>query len=183
MRLLLLVLLASALPTLAHAQRDAALEPGDRIRISAPMAFRSAVVGTYLGGDATRVVLLEDTPQQDTLEVPRGLIVGMEVSRGYQAAEGDRIRDGVVQGLFSGLLVGGGVGVVRGYLKAQDEDEDVNIAAVAARTAAVLGVVGAGLGGIMGQSARERWERLPIPIPAMNLNMERAFALSVRVRF
>jgi hypothetical protein len=163
MRFLAPLLLISFLPGLAAAQQAPSPAPGDRIRVSAPQVFARPLTGIYLGSGSGRVVVQEDVQRQDTVEIPLELVRRVEISRGYPSSTMERVRRGALQGLGGGLLVGGSIGLIRGYgAQYRNPDAGVNVPAVTARTAARLGVVGTVLGSAFGLRARERWERLPI---------------------
>ena len=115
-----------------------------------------------------KLVVWEDVQRHDTVEIPLELVTRVEVSRGSPSSAAERIRRGALQGLGGGLLVGGGIGLIRGYgAQYRNPDAGVNVLAVTARTAARFGVAGAVLGSAFGLRVRERWERLPIPRPAV----------------
>lgn len=135
------------------------LEPGTRVRVTAPTLEPSRVAGD--------VALLHP----DTLVLQRGdrrvavanaRIDLIEVSRGL-----DR-RRGAMRGTILGALVGAGLGVTFGALGAQDLPTGVG-------TSAALGFLGGGLlGGGLGAGvgavfAPERWQGYRIEHPATDV--------------
>jgi hypothetical protein len=178
--LALVTLAAAAVP--ARAQE---LQPGTRVRISAPIIrSNSRFTGRVMSDSSGRVVLrLDPTIQQDTREdtisIPRNLIRRVEVSTGQvPKSRAPAARAGAVAGLLGGvavgLVIGGEVGSSAGNRNPW----------MTVLWTAPLGIVaGAGTGALIGAAPHEQWRVVRPPrVSALSARADgRGVRLGVRV--
>ena len=170
----LLLAAAAARPALAQ-QGPVTLEPGDRVRMSAPPHTPHRVQGElvlYQGDsiavreEGTGTVYLAPVTSVRSLAKNVGLDRGRSVERGVQL----------------GLFLGASLGAVAGPLMAKDEDTGQFYEKIALSTGggAVLGVaLGAAYGALF---ARERWLGLRMPIrPTMGTTAGGAATVSLSI--
>jgi hypothetical protein len=152
---LALVALSAARPAAAQA-----LQPGTRVRISAPIIRNnSRFTGRVMSDSAGRVVLqLDPTIQQDTREdtvsIPRNLIHRVEVSVGQvPKSRAPAARAGAVGGLLVGVAVGL---VIGGEVGSNAGDRNPWMTVI---WTAPLGIAaGAGTGALIGAAPHEQWQ-------------------------
>jgi hypothetical protein len=155
---LLLVITALALSAPAAGQE---LQAGTRVRVAAPIIRgNSRFTGTVVSAENGRVLLrLDPTIKQDTrldtISIPRHLIRRVEVSLGRVPgrSRGPAARTGA----FAGVIAGIGLGLVLGSGTA-DDGAARNPWTTALWVAPALGAAGAGVGALIGQEERERWQ-------------------------
>ena len=149
--LALLVSLALTAPALAAQPPRIPVPVGVRVRVSAPPRI-GWTTGTVAGSDSARIILrAAGGARPDT--IPLGGVQALDVSRGRS-----RLRPGLVGALLGGI-VGGTLGhlAVESYPAGYQSSGDL--------LAPVAGFIGGALiGGTIGAlTARERWERVPVP--------------------
>ena len=162
---LVLAIVALALSAPAAGQE---LQPGTRVRISAPIIRRtSRFTGRVVGEENGRVTLrLDHSVKQDTradsIVIPRELIRRVEVSLGVvpQRTRAPAARAGAI----AGLLVGVGVGLVIGAETGVTAG-DRNPWTTALWTAPLGALAGAGVGAAIGVAPHEQWETVRPPRP------------------
>ncbi len=159
-RLSILALLCSCLASLAPGplagQGDPGLEPGTRIRVTAPSVYPGRAVGQLQTIDATglRMSLQGD----GDLTVPRDAVSRIDVSEGN--------RSHWVRGAAIGGLVGLTTGVIA-VVAAESSDEELELlpgfdTVVETTAVIVMTVVGAGAGALIGALIRtEQWKPVP----------------------
>ncbi len=152
----LVAMLVIVAPPDLFAQQAMPVAPGDRVRLSAPGVVAGQVVGTIkeLSPD-TCVLQVEGRPWPVVL--PLGSVTQLEVSRGHESKS------------RMGILVGGGLGFLGGYLVGtqtslcetcggSDEKQKTGLA-----FGTICGLLGAAAGGELGAKSRaERWEEVPV---------------------
>ncbi|HYR06356.1 MAG TPA: hypothetical protein VEQ60_01230 [Longimicrobium sp.] len=158
----LVILSLAVLCAPLHAQDASRLQPGDRIRVTAPQAFRTPVTGTVAETAPDVLTLARGGGAVDTVNIPMALVRKVEVSRGH-LSRGHGVRRGAVQGLAAGVVVGALVGGILGVGVDAREGENVNEVSESLTSAAQFGAIGLVAGGLMGMRERERWERLALP--------------------
>ncbi len=170
-----IALLAGALVLTASidlfAQQEPPVAPGDRVRVTAWSVVPGRPVGTIvsLGAD-TCVVALEG--RAEPLMLPLASVTRLEVSRGQRSNVGKGALTGGLIGTALGLLVGG-------YVSTDPEffGEDAF-----AKTVAVLGGVGAGVGLLIGAMSRsDRWQEVPLDRLRVSTVPHRNGGLAIRV--
>jgi hypothetical protein len=177
----LVILTLAALCPPARAQDVSRLEPGDRIRVTAPQAFRAPLVGTVAETAPDMLTLARGGDAVDTVNIPLALVRKVEVSRGH-LSRGRGMRRGAVQGLAAGVVVGALVGGILGVGVDAREGENVNEVSESLTSAAQFGAIGLVVGGLMGMRERERWERLALPDVSVGVQgRSRVLAFSLRI--
>lgn len=154
------------------AQQEMPVEPGDRVRVSAPGVVEGQVVGTIekLSPD-TCVLQVED--QLWPVVLPLASVTRLEVSRGSGSKTG------------LGILIGAGVGFLGGYLIGTqsslcEECGGSSSGKTGLAFGTFLGLLGAAAGGELGAKNRvERWEDVPIERLRVSIRMYRASALGI----
>lgn len=147
----------SAAASSARAQHTE-VQPGARVRISAPGIVAGRYVGTVLTRSADTVEL--GAPGTSPIKVPLARITSIEVSRGSSRA----------LGAGRGVLWGAPIGLVVGVVAAAGTDSDPYCfdycstsgsykAGIVAASTVAGALWGAGIGALVG---RERWERFEI---------------------
>jgi hypothetical protein len=155
------------------AQQEMPVEPGDRVRVSAPGVLAGQVVGTIkeLSPD-TCVLQVEGRPWPVAL--PLASVTQLEVSRGHKSKSG------------IGILIGGGVGFLGGYLIGTQTtvcetcggSESKGKTGLAFGT--ILGLLGAAAGGELGSRNKvELWEEVPIERLRLSIRIYRASGLGI----
>ncbi|MEJ7813164.1 MAG: hypothetical protein WKG32_22330 [Gemmatimonadaceae bacterium] len=150
------LLLAGATGLAAQARTLPSLEPGARVRVTAPSLSRGLRVGTVAGvrGDSLD---LKVAGRDTTVTVSASELTRLEVSRG-QRRQGRK-------GMGMGLLIGAAGGAVLGYASGDDESGFIAFSAgeKAVLSGVVFGVLGTVIGGLAGLSSQtDRWVSLPL---------------------
>jgi hypothetical protein len=148
--LLVLTLLSFVAPQAARAQQDTTgLVPGRRIRIH--QEGNQKLVGSFVAMDSASLAMV--TTAGDTVRVPRSNVTGLDLSQGTKSNAG--------KGAITGLLIGGGVGIVLGLAASSDAEGsffDVGAGTWAAGSGLFFGAVGAGIGALIGSGSRsDKW--------------------------
>jgi hypothetical protein len=174
---LLLALLAFAFPAAAQE-----LQPGTRVRITAPtVRGDSRFVGTVVSTEDGRIRLrLDPAARQDarldTISIPRGQVRRVEVSLGRAPGGG---RAGAARaGALAGIAAGVGLGMALG----SGRDGVKHPWTTALWLAPTLGAVGAGTGALAGRGEHEQW-RVVQPTRVAGLPLGRSVTLSIRLSF
>lgn len=130
-------------------------EPGARVRITTEHPSKHPEIGTLISADADSLRFTSATGT--AVAIPTTSVTRLEYSRGRRSNAG--------HGAAIGGLIGAGTGLFLGILASRDDDNFYEIGPEEiAGVTALLGAVGAGLGGIIGATShRERWELVPIP--------------------
>jgi hypothetical protein len=170
----LLVTSLAIVPLFAVAsQEPRAINPGDRVRVTAPSVSGGRFAGTVLTVDPDSLVVQTGT---ETRRLPRASIERLDLSSGRKSH--------TLLGAGVGFLVGAAVG---GGLVASDPTscDEVHAACIAVG-AAVLGAGGGLVGALTGALVRtERWAEVPLDRVRLGLIPDRrgALALSLSLRF
>ena len=137
---------------------DTWIDPGDRVRVTAPSLDLDKDVGTVAALVAdTFVVELED--QADALDVPLSEVTRLEVHQGHKSRAG------------TGALIGAGAGAATGVTVAlvdcAGDECHLDGSDVTGAVVLVLGaggaLAGAGLGALIGAAIKtDRWELVPL---------------------
>lgn len=161
MRIIFLLIAASAAIAAPCAAQE--LQPGTRVRVTAPIIrATSRFTGNVVSEENGRVLLrLDPAVRQDTrldtISIPRELIRRVEVSLG----PGGRARGPAARtGAFAGLIAGTIVGLIAGSNSSADRPAR-NPWMTALWTAPLLGAAGAGTGALLAPDVRERWQTAP----------------------
>jgi hypothetical protein len=156
---LALVLLCTPL----HAQPAPTVQPGDRIRLNVPEAFRDPVIGTVVESSAGTLTLARsDGGRADTVNIPVVMIRSADISRG-QFSRGSSVGRGAVIGLGTGVMVGAVFGGVQALGADEFGGSGVDEVSTSAKFALRFGALGLAAGAIFGLRGRERWESLALP--------------------
>ncbi len=152
---LILSLLLSAADVVA--QEGTVLNPGKRVRVSAPELDLRKQVATIVSVDADTLTV-EINGWVAPVAIPTASVTRLEVRR---RRSGSRVWKGAGLGFLAGAVVGG----VSGYLLAHEGSTNSNgdygpLGAVAG------GVLGGGVGALIGAlvAVGDRWESVPLPI-------------------
>ena len=169
-----------------------AVQPGARVRISAPEMYNNAPVagtGAWQVGEVTAVDTGWVTVRLESSQVktfPFASIQQMEVSRGAMSN-----REGSRRGIVAGAAVGAVVGAVFiGVMKAAQGNDCGNgqsgctprtpfIKPNAANLALTMGagaVLGGGVGAALGSTSHERWVAVPLPGSRVSVGVSRESA-------
>ena len=149
--LLVLSLVSLAVAQGGQAQQDTTgLVPGRRIRVH--QQDNHTLVGNFASMDSASLALV--TTAGDTVAVPRGDIAGLDLSQGSKSNAG--------KGAITGLLIGGGLGVVLGLAAASGAEDtfffDYGAGTYAVGAGLFFGAVGAGIGALIGSGKRtDKW--------------------------
>ncbi len=132
-------------------QRRAPLDPGSRVRVSAPGVFAAPVTGTVVAADADWLQLASADPAEKTW-VRLRFVDEVEVSRG--TARRQRTWKGSSWGAFLGF----GMGVIAGALASKELPTTTGQSVALGGLG--VGLVGGGIGAAIGAAipARERWQ-------------------------
>jgi len=154
-----------ALPCTSTLAQAPELARGSRVQVTAPAHGAERVVGTVLSLHSDTLVLAV-AGITDSIRLPWSGLTEVQVSRGQQRQVGG--------GLVMGGAAGAGLGIVLGY--AAGDDPPGWFALSAGNKAAIggvfLGMLGAGIGGLMGaRSAKEKWESVPLGAVATRIGM------------
>ena len=125
------------------AQARPSIEPGSRVRITAPSLGLNEAIGTVQGATREELVVQLEYPRR-VATVDRSDITGMDVSVGQERK--------VLKGLGVGMLIGAGSGVVIGLASGDDEGTFLAFTAEekALMAGLVLGLAGGAVGLIVG---------------------------------
>lgn len=173
---LAVALLALAAPAFAQE-----LQPGARVRVTAPVVRGSSrLVGTVASMDSARIVLRLDpdarqTARGDTISIPLALVRQVEVSLGRNAGRGRR--EGVRTGAITGVALGTALGLVLG--SGSDPNGTRSPWTTALWLAPAAGALGAGAGALVGTSQPEQWRVVPHSIAGVPLG--RNVTVSIRL--
>ncbi len=180
---LIIALLLVASPNLL-AQDSSQVLPGTRVRVTAPAVDANPLKGTVVAVSPETLTLAVEGLVGETwdprLEIPVESVTGLELSRGKYSRLG--------KGALIGGLIGGGLGFGLGVAAAAESGGFYDPGAEAIpMAAALLGVMGAGVGGVIGLlSPGERWEEVPldrIRIEAgVDVTSDGSVALRMRLR-
>jgi putative intracellular protease/amidase len=154
---------ARSLPPVATSTRvRVSLLAADSSRGFAPFArFRpdrtQPIIGTFEGSSGDTLFLFVGTGS-DPLRIPRTAILDLHVSRGrpprWEAA---------LRGAVRPALVGAALGALRTSIRREDDERGP------ARVAVSSAALGAAWGAVRAAwSPRERWERVPVPVPSVD---------------
>ena len=177
--LLLLTLLAIAFPAAAQE-----LQPGTRVRITAPIVRGdSRFVGTVVSTEGGRIRLrldpaVKQDTRLDTISIPRNLVRRVEVSLG-RTSTGSRAA-AARTGALAGIAAGVGLGMALGSGTGRDGVK--NPWTTALWLGPALGAVGAGTGALVGHGEHEQW-RVVQPPRVAGLPLGRSVTLSIRLAF
>jgi hypothetical protein len=173
---LAVALLALAAPALAQE-----LQPGARVRVTAPIVRGSSrFVGTVASMDSGRIVLrLDPTVRQDargdTISIPLALVRRVEVSLGRTTGRGRR--DAARTGALAGVALGTALGMVLG--SGSDQNGAKNPWTTSLWLAPAVGALGAGAGALVGTSQHEQWRVVPHSLAGVPLG--RNVTVSIRL--
>jgi hypothetical protein len=161
------------------------LEPGRRVRVTAPAADMNEVEATVVGLQHDTLALAHEAfyvdahgrRSRDTLVamLPVAAITNIAVHAGTRSHK------------TTGILIGGASGLLIGALSTAtyySSDED-GYGGYVLGGAAVTGAIGAGLGWLIGSLVRsDRWEEIPLDRVQVGLVAARdGVGMGVRVRF
>lgn len=181
LRTILIVLAVATVCTPLRAQDELRVEPGDRIRVTAPQAFRSPVVGTLVGRAPDMLTVARRTGGgADTVNIPVAVVSQLEVSRGHLSG-GQGLRRGALRGATAGVVVGAILGGALALGADEQDGKEANEFAEAAQMGAGFGAIGLVVGGLLGTGERERWERILPPTVSVGV-VHRAPSLMVSLR-
>lgn len=164
-----LAILALTPLTRTTAQERPPVEPGARIRVTAPSVFSDRIVGTVVSWESERLVLrLGPEKLYGTTTFPIDSIIKLEISSGKKSYFGE------------GALIGSLVGGIIGYLACGPIDYCDD----GARPAAIFAVPGFALGAIIGRASSSTiWEDVPLRQPRVSFGPQRDGGLGLSVRF
>ena len=168
---LVLICIFGAAPTEMAAQESLPVEPGVRVRVTAPDC-------SLRGQAATFRALRVDTLVLETTECPLSSVTRLDVSRGE--------RSQWARGLGVGFLGGALIGAVYGGTHAGTDAWDLPTEDAVGLGAAFFGVGGGLVGGIAGYFIKaDRWEEVPLERLSVSLAPQRddGFALGFSVTF
>jgi hypothetical protein len=166
---LLVTSLAIAPLAAVASQEPAVINPGDRVRVTAPSVLGGPFAGTVLTRDPDSLVVQGGT---ETRRLPLASITRLDLSRGRKSH--------TLLGAGVGFLVGAGVG---GALFASDpySCDEVHSACIVLGAVA-LGAAGALVGAVTGALVRtERWAEVPLERLRLSLIPDGGRALTLRV--
>lgn len=156
--LLLLIVLLAFIPMQSKAQQTD-VKVGDRVRLDVPSMHKRPMVG-YLSEINDQGFMLHGT--DSTYFIPHSSVQKLSVSTGARR----NIRKGAVIGLFSGMAIGGFIGLI-----SYEECTEVGIMACflapenegqAFAWGAILGAIPGSLVGIaIGSAKTDRWTKVP----------------------
>lgn len=175
--IVVLALLALAFPAAAQE-----LQPGTRVRVTAPSARGdSRFVGTVVSAEGGMIRLrldpaVKQDTRLDTISIPRSLVRRVEVSLGRP----DGGRAGAARrGALAGIAAGVGLGMALGSGTGR---AGKNPWTTSLWLGPALGAVGAGTGALVGGGGREQW-RVVQPPRIAGLPLGRSVTLSIRLSF
>ena len=151
--ILLAAMLTSAASSKIAAQETVRLEPGQRVRVTAPTISSTQIVGAFGHIEADTLVVETDGR---TWHLPRASLTRVDVNRGQKANAG--------KGALFGFLIGAGVGAVA----LGSSDLCTETLEVAGGRCALIGAGGGGvagllLGAIAGALIKtDRWQKVPL---------------------
>jgi len=155
-RRMLSIVALIVVPPLANitAQEPANIEPGSRVRVTAPTIGLSKYTGTFMAAN-------NDTLVVDTLSISMRALTGLDVHRGVMSNVG--------RGALIGGSIGGGLGMALLIIGAAidcfgcaEADAGYWIWGTVAVTA-LLAAPGAGIGALIGRlSTHDNWEETPL---------------------
>jgi hypothetical protein len=139
------------------AARPDEIQPGARVRVTAPGVVAARYVGTVLSRSGDSLTI--GSPNAMPLAISTSRITSLEISRGKSRA------DGAIRGMKWGVPIGLALGAVTiGFADCADCASNSDDAGSALGWVAINGVSGAiwgaGIGALIG---RERWERFDLP--------------------
>lgn len=152
-------------------QKEAVVDPGDRVRVAAPELFRGREVGSVVNLTLDTLIInfksllivspfteVPDAKAGSLLSLPIGSVTSLEVSRGQKSNFG--------RGLLLGFAIPAGLGAILGAVEGSDSclfDPDPCPVSLAAAGAVILKVPGALVGGVIGAlSTTDRWETVQL---------------------
>ena len=171
---LIVVLVVAPFPRVIAQEHPPAVEPGQRVRVTAPNLGINKHTGVLAAVDS-------DTLLVDTLRVALASVTWLEVSRGQKSAIG--------KGAGIGFLVGAGLGAGVGFAFGKAlEDIDACDCHPAMMVVGGLGVgaLGALIGAGVGAATKsERWEEVPLDQLRVSFAPQRngRFGLSMSLAF
>jgi hypothetical protein len=165
MRVVASVLSLSVLVPLVSlsAQVHPTVEPGARVRVTAPDQSMEELIGTFLtlsDGSMQFASVSGDEPRTISLSS----ITRLDVSRGRKSHPWRGAGVGFLAGALAGAIIGSGSGA----------DWDLPAEHAALLGAGFLGLVGTVVGAVAGLSIKtERWEEVPLDQPRVSLAPQR----------
>ena len=180
----MLVLCLLTLITVSSAQAQGIstdLVPGRRIRVQQHQG--TMVQGALVSVSDTALTLR--TSETDTVVVARAAIAKVEVYEGTKSKAG--------KGAVTGLLIGGGIGVVLGVATASSTEGTLlesSPGSYAVGSGLLFGALGAGVGALIGSGSHtEKWQSVVLPavLPTVTIlpdeSKGRRVALGLRISF
>ena len=168
------------LPCTVAVGQPTALTTGNRVQVTSAAHGADKVVGTVLAIQNDTLVLQVEKIT-NPIRLPFSAITDIQVSRGQRRQVGG--------GIVMGGAIGAGVGMLLGFAAGDDDPGILAMSAgdKAAIGAVLLGVAGAGIGGLVGaRSSREKWEHVPLGGVAARIGLAPrgdGVALHVSARF
>jgi hypothetical protein len=152
MRVTLVAVALSALPTLSGAQGSPPLEPGSRVRVSVTEPGSRPFVGTLEALQDERLLLRVD---EHSHPIPIGAIRRVEVSRGRRSS---------TRWTAIGAIAGGAAGALAGGCLANRDDYGVLCGGQNDTKYVIGGITGGLAGGALAAwlGRSERWETVPL---------------------
>lgn len=177
MKIVLSLLLLLSGPSVASlaAQRLPDVEPGTRVRLTAPELRKEQVTGDVLFMNSDTLVI--ELRNGENVEVPVASVERLEISRGPEYGKG------LLRGAKYGALTGVGVGALF-FLEGVVFDDDGGFYLIAVPfLTGVAAVSGALVGGLVGTIfPPETWEEIPLsPRPEVTAVPGGGIGISVRI--
>jgi hypothetical protein len=155
--------------TSLQAQEPPTIEPGERVRVTAPDFGLQKSVGTCLS--LSQGVMAFEPAGSSQLTIPTGSMTGLEISRGRKS--------NTLKGLGLGFLGGAALGAVIGLL-VDEHGNDLAPWNAAVVGAAVFGAGGAVVGAGIGTAIKtDRWEEVPVDRLRVSLTPQRGGRLGI----
>lgn len=131
----------------AQADEPGPVAPGSRVRLTAQSVSGKRLVGTVVGLDEATLTL-QRQGAKETLQVPRGAITTLEVSR-HRSRKGKGAGIGALVGLGAAVAIGLGAG----------DDDDCVFCYSKGETAAIFGILTVPAGALLGLAVApgEKW--------------------------
>lgn len=176
--------LAAAALVLAAPAAGQELQPGTRVRVTAPIVRgNSRFVGMVASSDGGRIVLRLDPSvaqdARDSISIPRGLVRRVEVSLGPSV--GRQRRDAARTGALAGLVAGVGLGMAVGGGSGSEGVKDPLMTSLWLGPA--MAALGAGAGALVGRDEHEVWRVVPRTPPVALIPRGRSVTVAIRLGF